>query len=316
MSGVGIRAQFWVMMLVLGLSACGTQQPTNAKLGRSGTRVTVERLSTASSGSFTLPVGTDLPGLGTVSGVLRAPSGSGPATYRGDRPGLYADTRANPSCDLGRLGALLLQNPREATVWASTLGIQSSQIRSYLATLTPVVLRSDTRVTNHGYVNGAVTTIQSVLQAGTAVAVDRHGEPVAKCYCGNPLTAALLSAKSSYTGPEWSGFSQQRMAVIQRSKNFIHTFILYDPSANQMFRRRAGTYISTGGGSYSTTSTTSTSNASNQAPSTSSPADQTPSTTSPSEQTPSTSTTTQQTPSRNNPAQQTHSATTTASYTP
>src|SRR3954451_24161950 len=43
-----------------------------------------------------------------------------------------------------------------------------------------VVLRSDTYVTNHGWNAGHVTAWPAVLQAGTAVLVDRHGNPVTR----------------------------------------------------------------------------------------------------------------------------------------
>lgn len=40
-----------------------------------------------------------------------------------------------------------------------------AQIPGYVSELTPMVLIVDTRVTNHGYRNGAPTTFQAVLQA-------------------------------------------------------------------------------------------------------------------------------------------------------
>lgn len=40
---------------------------------------------------------------------------------------------------------------------------------AYFDELTPMVLTSDTRVTNHGYHDGRPTPHQAVLQAGTAV---------------------------------------------------------------------------------------------------------------------------------------------------
>ena len=67
------------------------------------------------------------------------------------------------------------------------LGIDPADIATYVGTLTPMQLRADTRVTNHGFVDGHATSLQSVLQAGTAVLVDDHGRPRVKCGCGNPL---------------------------------------------------------------------------------------------------------------------------------
>jgi hypothetical protein len=39
-------------------------------------------------------------------------------------------------------------------------------------------------VVNHGYRDGTVTTINSVLQAGTAVLVDDYGVAAVRCDCG------------------------------------------------------------------------------------------------------------------------------------
>ena len=52
-----------------------------------------------------------------------------------------------------------------------------ADIESYVAGLTAVRLRWDTRVTNHGFSDGEATAFQSLLQAGTAVLVDDTGVP-------------------------------------------------------------------------------------------------------------------------------------------
>ncbi len=308
------------------LSSCGAAHHHTAAL-KSGQRVvTTEPVSSAGSGRFTLPAGTDLPGLGPVSGVLRPPSGEGATTYRGDRAGLYAATRQSPSCDVGNLIRMLQQNPPAAAAWASTLGIQTSRIATYLATVTPVLLRTDTRVTNYGFANGVATPIQSVLEAGTAVVVDKYGEPVAKCYCGNPLTGPVLSSRASYQGPEWSGFSARRLAVIRRSTNIITTFTLYDPSGNQMFQRKAGSHVASSGGAATSATTSSTSTTVTPTPSTTSPAqsappanpttaNQAPSSTGPADQPSSSSSSATQTSSSSSPATQTSSSSSSATQT-
>ena len=90
--------------------------------------------------------------------------------------------------------AFLQANPEKAAAWAGVLGISAASIPGYVAELTPVILRSDTYVTNHGFAGGRATTLTSVLQAGTAVMVDKFGTPRVKCYCGNPLTPAIVPA--------------------------------------------------------------------------------------------------------------------------
>jgi len=77
-----------------------------------------------------------------------------------------------------------------------------------------VVLRYDTRVTNHGFANGVATPYQSVLQAGTAVLVDRFGVPRARCYCGNPLLPPIPQSTPHYTGDTWPRWSPTTIIVV------------------------------------------------------------------------------------------------------
>jgi hypothetical protein len=146
------------------------------------------------------------------------------------------------SCDAEQMVAFLEANPDTAAAWAGVLGIGVGEIRSYVATLTPVILRSDVYVTNHGFVNGRPTVIPAVLQAGTAVFVDRYGTPVVKCYCGNPLTKPPPRAPGiTYVGPRWPGFTQINITVVVSTTVIIDTFTLVDPATNQGFGRPAGT---------------------------------------------------------------------------
>ena len=89
--------------------------------------------------------------------------------------------------------------------------------------------------------NGRATTIPEVLQAGTAVLVDALGVPRARCYCGNPLTAAVPLASPHYYGSAWPGYAPGQITIIERSVTIIRTFTLYDPDTGELFRRPAGT---------------------------------------------------------------------------
>src|SRR5581483_10226646 len=158
----------------------------------------------------------------------------------GSTPGLYGGTRQLGVCDPGQLVSFLQANPAKARAWASALSISTDQIGSYVAALTPVVLRTDTRVTNHGFVNGTANPIQSVLQAGTAVLVDAYGVPRVKCYCGNPLTEPkAVSGKPSYTGDQWPGFSPTQIIVIAPTIN-IDKLVLVDVATGAPFVRPLG----------------------------------------------------------------------------
>lgn len=158
----------------------------------------------------------------------------------GGQPGLYGGTRDQKTCDKEKLVSYLEDNPEKGKAWADTLGIDQDDIRTYVDGLTPVLLRTDTRVTNHGYRNGKATSIQAVLQAGTAVLVDDYGRPVTKCACGNPLTSPVASA-ATYTGTRWEGFDPQQITVVIENTVIINTFVLIDNETGDEFTRPAGT---------------------------------------------------------------------------
>ena len=193
-----------------------------------------EPLST-SVAAFTPPMGTDTP-------VTTPVRGSGVSTVPAETVGLFGGTLNNASCNKDQLVAYLQANPDKAGPWAQTLGITPAQIPAFVAPLTPVLLRSDTVVTNHGFENGKITTIPAVLQAGTAVLVNQYGQPVVKCYCGNPLTPAPAQLNQvKYTGATWPGFQPGAVTVIQASTTVINSFTLVDVTTNQTFVRAAGT---------------------------------------------------------------------------
>ena len=215
-----------------------------------------EPVSSAGANPFMASVGTDEPD------VTPPPDTAG--SFEGNTPGLYGGTMEQGSCDAEQMVAFLEANPDKAAAWASVLQIRVADIRSYVATLTPVILRTDTYVTNHGFTNGRATTIPAVLQAGTAVFVDEYGTPVVKCYCGNPLTKPLPRATGvTYRGPAWPGFSQTNITIIQSTTVVISIYTLVDPQTNEPFGRPVGTDGSDDGpapedDSGTSTSTTST----------------------------------------------------------
>lgn len=193
-----------------------------------------EPLST-SVAAFTPPMGNDTP-------VTTPVRGTGVQTVPAETVGLFGGTLNNASCNKDQLVSYLQANPDKAGPWAQTLGITAAQIPTFVAALTPVLLRSDTVVTNHGFENGRITTMPAVLQAGTAVLVNQYGQPVVKCYCGNPLTAAPPQlSQVKYTGPTWPGFQPGAVTVIQASTTVINNFTLVDVTTNQTFVRTAGT---------------------------------------------------------------------------
>jgi hypothetical protein len=221
------------------VAGCGGSSATSATSGVKGaSEVAAAPISSTGANPFMPKVGSDAKGVKPPSAARG--SGSGPVSYGGGLPGLYGGTRNISSCNATQLVNFLEQNQRKASAWATALGIQSTQIRRYVSSLTDVILRTDTRVTNHGYEGGIAIPIQSVLQAGTAVFVDPYGQPVVKCYCGNPLTPPVLYTTPVYTGPLWASFSTTNITIIKQSITVINVFKLYDPNTGQIFTRTPG----------------------------------------------------------------------------
>jgi hypothetical protein len=228
------------------LAACGSSSPRATTAQNAGVKgaseVRAEPTSSAGKNPFMPTVGTDRSGVQPPSAA--GSSKGGLASYSGSLPGLYGGTRNMATCDAEKMISYLEQNSDKAAAWATALGIQRSQIRDYVSGLTPVILRTDTRVTNHGFVNGYANPIQSVLEAGTAVFVDKYGQPVVKCYCGNPLGPPIAYSAPVYTGPIWSGFQTTNITIIERSITIIKIFTLYDPGNGKYFTHPAGSDFS------------------------------------------------------------------------
>jgi hypothetical protein len=191
-----------------------------------------EPISTAIA-AFTPPAGTDTP-------VTTPPEVSGVQTIPADTAGLFGGTLDSSSCDKAKLVAFLQEDPDKAAAWAQTLGITADGIPTFVEPLTPIILRSDTAVTNHGYEDDRITTVPAVLQAGTAVLVNSYGQPVVKCYCGNPLTPAPAEmSRVRYTGHTWPAFQTGTMTVVQPTTVVITQYVLVDVVNNTTFVRPA-----------------------------------------------------------------------------
>jgi hypothetical protein len=159
----------------------------------------------------------------------------------GSQPGLYGGTRSNSSCDRAQLLKFLESNPAKAAAWAGVQGIQPGEIAAFIGKLTPVQLKADTRVTNHGFANGKATPRQAVLQAGTSVLVDERGEPRVRCACGNPLRLPVAAQTApTYVGQAWPGFAPEKTSVVAPAPAPVQSFALTDPATGQPFSRPVG----------------------------------------------------------------------------
>lgn len=158
----------------------------------------------------------------------------------GSTPGLYGGTRSVSSCDVEQQVRYLSAQPAKNAAFADVIGISPGDVPGYLRSLTPLQLRVDTRVTNHGFRDGAATTYQAVLQAGTAVMVDGHGVPRVRCACGNPLSVPVAQKAPRTTGTPWQGYSSQQVVVVAPSVTVVNVFVVYDPQDDGWFARKHG----------------------------------------------------------------------------
>ena len=176
---------------------------------------------------------------GTETGEVTA--GGGGVVMTASSAGLYGGTLDQQSCDPDALASFLEESPAKAAAWAAVQGIEVEDIRAFVDGLTPVLLRRDTRVLNHGYVDGVANPYASVLQAGTAVMVDAFGVPRAKCSCGNPLAEApAVTTATRYTGARWPGFDPSIVVVVKATVE-VTVIVLVDVTTGRPFSRPVGT---------------------------------------------------------------------------
>ncbi|WP_189191353.1 DUF6777 domain-containing protein [Streptomyces albiflavescens] len=172
-------------------------------------------------------------------------TGSAPANVtrgvNGSAPGLYSGTRNVASCNVEKQISSLQADPAKSRAFASVQGIQPSGVPAYLRSLTPVQLRVDTRVTNHGYRNGASTSYQAIFQAGTSVLVDSRGVPRVRCACGNPVAEPVQQKTTPKpTGDSWPAFRPQNVVVVAPSVTVINVFVIFDPHNDEWIARTRG----------------------------------------------------------------------------
>ncbi|MFJ6613911.1 DUF6777 domain-containing protein [Streptomyces sp. NPDC091289] len=186
----------------------------------------------------------DAPGPGTASpSVAPSASATGAQVTRGvdgAAPGLYGGTRKVASCDVEQQIKVLRAAPDKNRAFASVQDIEPSAVPGYLRGLTPVTLRMDTRVTNHGYRDGEANAYQAVLQAGTAVMVDDRGVPRVRCACGNPLLPPVAQEDPRQTGKAWPGYRASDVVVVEPSKKPVKEFVMVDPENGDWFKRPSG----------------------------------------------------------------------------
>lgn len=172
----------------------------------------------------------------------------------GDRDGLYGGTANNADVDPDKMVDFLGANPAQAgafvdalnsdptVYWSGARQLTVADIPIYLHELTPVLLRLDTRITNHGFDGAHPTALQSVFERGTAVLVDAHGVPRVRGLSVNPLTAPVaLRGEPKLVGAAWPGYRPGALAEVRPTTADIKSFVLVDVVKGQPFNRPVGT---------------------------------------------------------------------------
>jgi hypothetical protein len=180
------------------------------------------------AGGTVTPAPAPAPGLPFPPAVAR--TGNTPARYPGTTPGLYGGTQRVSTCNSEQIIGYLETNPGPAAAWAKVPRIPPSAIRAFISGLTPVILRTDIRVTNFGLRDDEAVPAQVVLQSGTSVLVDPSGVPRVRCGSGNPLDNPRFGAgggNPSYVGTPWPRFSPTTVIVVAPTRA-IGSIIIVD----------------------------------------------------------------------------------------
>lgn len=173
-------------------------------LSGASTEAAVQTTSFAGANPTTSPFGTDAPQVAAVAAT-------GPQA--GDTAGLYAATTP-PSCDTASFLSQVQADPAKLAAFGGVFGVARGDVPAFVNSLSPVVLRAATSVTDHPYVDGAFTAQPAVLAAGTAVLVDSYGLPTVKCFNGNPLTSGPAAAGAVTVTPTTSAITQFRFSTV------------------------------------------------------------------------------------------------------
>ncbi|GLX50335.1 hypothetical protein Shyhy01_32850 [Streptomyces hygroscopicus subsp. hygroscopicus] len=203
---------------------------------------------TASTATGPAGPGTPRPtGTGRTADASAPPAGLAVAplaaarALSGGTPGLYSGSARVAGCDVERQIGGLTSDPARGDAFARTAGVPRADLPGYLRGLTPVLLRADTRVTNHGYRDGQVAGYQAVLQAGTAVLVDNRGVPRVRCACGNPLRPPEEARGGvGARGTAWSGYRPNQVIVVTPAPQAVGSLTLLDAGTNTWIERRVG----------------------------------------------------------------------------
>ncbi|MEV0411770.1 DUF6777 domain-containing protein [Streptomyces sp. NPDC050448] len=232
------RAALFTLLGLLAAACGGPEEPKSAP-GPESHEVLLQPVATAGPDPFTTSsaIGESAP----ARPPLPNPTGQGIRTVNAATPGLYGGTQRLGSCDVEQQLRALTEGDTKAKAFAQAASVETAKIPEFLRGLTPVVLRADTRVTNHAFHDGRADGFQSVLQAGTAVLVDDHGMPRVRCAGGNPLLAPRAPKGSPVLkGDQWSGYQPHQVIVIEPTPHAIKSLVIANIADNTWLERMTG----------------------------------------------------------------------------
>ncbi|MCX4679778.1 hypothetical protein OG413_31610 [Streptomyces sp. NBC_01433] len=232
------------VMFVAGCGDGGERTPQGATGTAGAEEVLLQPVAAAGPGPFTGSTAKPVSAPADTAAPKASPKPGAPRAVRavsGAAPGLYGATRSVAGCDVERQTRLLTADRAKSRAFAEVAGIEAVQIPGYLKALTPVLLRADVQVTNHGHSAGAVTGFQSVLQAGTAVMVDSRGLPRVRCACGNPLDRPVVAkGRVTVRGERWAGYDPSRIVIVSPSAQVLTDLTLVNLADNTWIERPMG----------------------------------------------------------------------------
>ncbi|MET7936990.1 DUF6777 domain-containing protein [Streptomyces sp. NPDC005322] len=227
------------VVAVAAVVVLGMISPSEKASGKAAGKGSVVEYHREPVGKTSVPAFTE--SVGHDQKRLVSPSNGG-RTFLGNTPGLYAGAPNRHPCDRQALIHALQSDNKRGAAWSRVQHLPSPDaIPDYVHRLSGVVLRSDTYAKTYGY-RGGVKPVPAVLQAGTAVFVNQRGAPVVKCDSGNPIrtSAPPRNAKTTFTGPEWNGFSRTTVTTIQPARKAVKGIVVVGVAKTQLFKRAIG----------------------------------------------------------------------------